>query len=460
MNLSAQSGRRLLAATSLLLLTALPIPSAVAEAPVAKREPVAGFLLDNGMEVVVIPDHRAPIVTHMVWYKVGSADEPPGKSGIAHFFEHLMFKGTKNLKPGEFDAKVAEIGGNQNAFTSYDFTAYHETVSADALRTMMELEADRMRNLILTDEVIGPERDVVLEERRMRIEGDPGSLLQEEVRATLFQNHPYRVPVIGWMHEMEKLNREDAVAFYNKYYTPNNAVLIVAGDVNAEDVRKMAEETYGKIARGPNLPPRMRPTEPEQNTSRTVTMTDQRVTIPSFTRQWLAPSYRTAEPGDAEAFDLLAEILGGGNRSRLYQQLIVKDGVASSTGAYYDGTSLDDAAFLVYAAPRGADGLDKVQAAVEAEIVKIQRDGVTADELEKAKKRLVRGMVFAQDSPSSMANMYGQALTTGSTVQDVQQYPERIEKVTADQVKAVAVKYLDPKHSVTGYLRPLQQNSN
>ncbi len=447
-------------ATALLLLAAatLPLPQALAE-PSREREPVANFLLDNGMELVVIPDHRAPIVTHMVWYKVGSADEPPGKSGIAHFFEHLMFKGTTNHKPGEFDATVAEIGGSENAFTSYDYTAYHETVAPEALGTMMALEADRMRNLILDDAVIGTERDVVLEERRSRIEGDPDSLLSEEVQATLYQNHPYRVPVIGWMHEMEKLNRDDAVAFYDRYYRPNNAVLVVAGDVTADAVRRMAEETYGKVARGPDLPPRLRPTEPEQNTSRTVTMVDARVTIPSFAKYWLAPSYRTAEQGEAEALDLLSEILGGGNRSRLYQQLVVKSDLAAGSGAYYDGTQLDETSFTVYGTPRGADGLAKLETAVDAEVTRIQRDGVTADELERAKTRLVRSMIFAQDSPSSMANMYGAALTTGSTVADVQAWPDRIKAVTADQVKAAAVKYLTGQ-SVTAYLLPSPDTSN
>ena len=243
---------------SALAVVLVLIAPAAAEAP---RDPaeVENFLLDNGMEVVVIPDHRAPIVTHMVWYKVGSADEPPGKSGIAHFFEHLMFKGTKAHKAGEFGAKIAEIGGSENAFTSYDYTAYFQTVTPDALETMMAFEADRMRNLILTDDVIGPERDVILEERRSRIENSPDALLSEEVDATLYQNHPYRMPVIGWMHEMENLNRTDAVAFYDRYYAPNNAVLVVAGDVDAETVRKLAEKTYGKVPRGPDLPPRVRP---------------------------------------------------------------------------------------------------------------------------------------------------------------------------------------------------------
>jgi zinc protease len=460
MRLDVQPVRRLAAGALLLFLTALPVGVTSAEAPQRGREEVSSFFLDNGMEVVVIPDHRAPIVTHMVWYKVGSADEPPGKSGIAHFFEHLMFKGTKNHKAGEFDGTVAEIGGNQNAFTSYDYTAYFETVSPDALGTMMALEADRMRNLTLTDQVVATERDVVLEERRSRIEGDPQSLLSEEVQATLYQNHPYRVPVIGWMHEMEKLNRGDAAVFYDRYYTPNNAVLVVAGDVDVASVRKLAEETYGKVARGPDLEPRSRPVEPEQNTSRTVTLTDPRVTIPSFARYWLAPSYRTAEPGEAEALDVLAEILGGGMRSRLYQQLVVKSDLAAATGAYYEGVMLDGTSFVLYGSPRDAEGLAKLETAIDAEIARIKREGVSADELERAKNRLVRGMIFAQDSPSSLANMYGSALTTGSTVKDVREWPDRIKAVTAAQVQAAAVKFLKSDQSVTAYLLASPETSN
>lgn len=439
---------------AVVLAMVLAIATLPAFAEARNPSPVADFTLNNGMEVVVIPDHRAPIVTHMVWYKIGSADEPAGKSGIAHFFEHLMFKGTTNHKAGEFSAKVAEIGGSENAFTSYDYTAYYQTVAPDALETMMDFEADRMHNLILTDDVIVPERNVILEERRMRIEGSPEALLSEEVQATLYQNHPYRIPVIGWMHEMEQLNREEAIDFYKRYYAPNNAVLVVAGDVTPEKVRELAEKTYGKVPRGPTLPARERPTEPRQKTSRTVTMTDERVTVPSFSRQWVVPSYHRSQNGEAEALDLLSEILGGGMRSRLYQQLIVKTGLASDTGAFYDGTSLDDTTFTVYGSPRGEDSLDKVQAAVDIEIARIVKDGVNADELDKAKNRYVRGMVFARDRQSSMANMFGAALTTGSTVKDVQAWPERIRAVTAEQVQAVAAKYLRPEISVTGYLLP------
>ena len=438
---------------SALAIVLVLIAPAAAEAPRDSAE-VENFLLDNGMEVVVIPDHRAPIVTHMVWYKIGSADEPPGKSGIAHFFEHLMFKGTKAHKVGEFGAKIAEIGGSENAFTSYDYTAYFQTVTPDALETMMAFEADRMRGLILTDDVIGPERDVILEERRSRIENSPDALLSEEVDATLYQNHPYRVPVIGWMHEMEQLNRTDAVAFYDRYYAPNNAVLVVAGDTDAETVRKLAEKTYGKVPRGPDLPPRARPQEPEQNTKRTVTLTDARVSVPSFQKSWVVPSYNHSEPGEAEALDLLSEILGGGTRSRIYQQLVVKQGIASTAGASYQGTSFDPSSFTIYGAPRGEAGLASVEEAIDTEIRSLIKDGVTETELEKAKNRFVRSMIFARDSQSGMANIYGSTLATGGTVEDIQKWPDRIRAVTAKQVQDVAAKYLNPDHSVAGYLLP------
>jgi zinc protease len=417
---------------------------------------VVDFVLDNGLEVVIIPDHRAPVVTHMLWYRTGSADEQPGKSGIAHFFEHLMFKGTTNHGPGEFSARVAEVGGRENAFTSYDYTGYYQQVAPSELRVMMEFEADRMHNLVLTDDVIGPERDVIIEERNSRVENNPQALLGEEINATLYQNHPYRIPVIGWMHEIEELNREDAIEFYGRYYAPNNAILIVAGDVEPEAVRGMAEEIYGSVPRGPDLPPRVRPTEPEQNAARTVTLSDERVAVPSYSKRWLVPSYTTAEPGKAEALDLLSEVLGGGVRSRIYQELVVKQGIAASAGAYYQGTSLDDTSFTVYGSPRGDATLEQVEAAIDAEIAKIAEDGVTDDELAKAKKRFLRSMIFSRDDQADMARIYGATLTTGGTVEDIAEWPDRIEAVTADQVKAAAAEWLDQRRSVTGYLLPEQ----
>jgi zinc protease len=442
-----------------ILVLVVSLSTALAQAP-KQSSTITDFTLDNGLQVVVIPDHRAPVVTHMIWYKIGSADEPAGKSGIAHFFEHLMFKGTKEHKAGEFGARVAEIGGNENAFTSYDYTAYYQTVPPEALGDMMEFEADRMRNLVLTDEVIGPERDVILEERRSRVETSPDALLDEELNATLYQNHPYRIPVIGWMHEMKQLNRIDATAFYDKYYAPNNAVLVVAGDVDAASVKALAERTYGKVERGPALPPRVRPQEPEQNTSRTVTLTDARVSVPSFRTEWVVPSYTSSRDGEAEALDLLGEILGGGTRSRIYQELIVKLGIASSAGASYSGTALDPTGFTVYGAPRGGAKLSDVQAAVEAEVRKVIEHGVTQDELDRARTRYLRSLIFARDSQSGMANIYGATLATGGTVEDIDAWPERLRAVTTDQVKAVAAKYLTPNRSVTGYLLPSEAAQN
>lgn len=424
-------------------------PSALAEGT-----EVTEFTLSNGLRLVVAPDHRAPVVTHMAWYKIGSADEPAGKSGIAHFFEHLMFKGTTAHPAGEFSAAVADIGGEENAFTSYDYTAYYQQVAPSALERMMDFEADRMRNLVLTDDVIGPERDVILEERRMRVDNSPESVLDEEIDATMYQNHPYGVPVIGWMHEIEKLNRVDAVDFYNRYYAPNNAIVVIAGDVAPETARAMAERTYGKIARGPDLPERVRPVEPEQNTKRTVSLSDPRVSTPTFRTQWLAPSYRTAENGEAEALDLLSEILGGGLRSRLYQELVVKRGIAASAAAWYMGDAIDETVIAITATPRGGATLEEVEQAALAEVARIAKDGVTEAELAAAKKRYVRSLIFARDDQSDMARIYGSTLATGGTVADVAQWPGRIEAVTADAVRAAAEKYLDARRSVTGYLLP------
>ncbi|MCC0030979.1 MAG: insulinase family protein [Brucellaceae bacterium] len=432
---------------------------AVAPARAETGPDVESFTLDNGLQVVVIPDHRAPVVTHMVWYKVGSADEQPGKSGIAHFFEHLMFKATKNHPAGAFSQAVADIGGEENAFTSYDYTAYYQKVAPQALGTMMAFEADRMVNLVLNDEVVATERDVIIEERNSRIDNEPRSLMGEELNATLYQNHPYRIPVIGWMHEIRKLNLDDAVAFYKRYYEPNNAVLVVAGDTDAATVRRLAEDTYGRIPRGPDLPPRERPTEPPQETARTVTLTDARITRPSFSRSWLVPSYDTAKPGEAEALDLMSEILGGGVRSRIYQDLVVKDQLAASAGANYGGDAMDVGTFSVWGTPRDGVELKTLQDAVDAQIALIAKSGVTDEELEKAKNRFLKSVLFARDSQSSMARIYGASLATGSTLADIAEWPDRIRAVTPQAVQDAAQRHLTAQGTVTGYLLPPQEQS-
>jgi zinc protease len=413
---------------------------------------VSTFTLDNGLQVVVIPDHRSPTVTHMVWYKAGSADEVPGKSGIAHFLEHLMFKGTSTHPEGEFSAKVNEIGGDENAFTTEDYTVYHQNIAKQYLGLMMSYEADRMENLILDDKAVTPERQVILEERRMRTDNDPGSQLAEAVGAALFQNSHYGIPVIGWAHEMAALTKDDAIAWYNRYYTPNNAIVIVAGDVTADEVRKLAEGTYGKVKRRAEPPPRIRPKEPPPLAARTVTFADARVTQPMLSRTYLVPSYGSADKGVAEAIDMLAEILGGGPTSRLYKQLVVDRGVATAAGTYYRGVALDVSRLALYGVPRGNVSLDQLGDAIDAVIADLIDKGVTADELAAAKRRMTAGALYAQDSHATLANVFGQALCTGQTVEEVQTWLDRIDAVTAEQVVAAAKLYLDPRRSVTGYL--------
>lgn len=435
-----------------LLVVALAGPALAADDP-----EMSHFVLENGLEVVVIPDHRAPVVTHMVWYRAGSADEEPGKSGIAHFLEHLLFKGTRNHAAGEFSAYIASAGGRENAFTSYDYTAYFQQIAAGELEAMMRFEADRMRNLALTSDDIETERLVIVEERSQVVENRPESVLGEEVNATLYQNHPYGTPIIGWMHEIETLDMDSILAFYDRFYAPNNAIVIVAGDAEADSVRAMAERTYGQVPRGDHIGPRVRPSEPPQKTRRTVTLSDPRVSVPSVTRRWLVPSYRTAAEGEGEALDLLSEVLGGGTRSRLYQELVVRQGIARSAGAFYQGSSQDYSSFGVYGSPRGEATLEEIERAIEAEVRRIAEDGVSEDELERAKNRFVRSMVFARDSQSSMARMYGAVLATGGTVEDIAQWTDRVRAVATEDVQAAARRHLDDRRSVTSYLLPETQ---
>jgi zinc protease len=420
-----------------------------AKTPPAKSPAVSHFVLPNGLEVVVIPDHRVPVVTHMLWYRVGSADETPGKSGLAHFLEHLMFKGTAK-NPVGFSPVVATIGGQENAFTSSDYTGYYQRVPRDKLKAMMEFEADRMTGLVLTDEVVKPELAVVLEEHNMRVANNPAARLGEQMEAALYLNHPYGRPVIGWRQEIEKLNRADALEFYRRFYTPNNAVLVVAGDVTPEEVKKLAEETYGKVSRVAEAPPRVRPQEPEQVSPRTVTLADPRVTQPSLQRYYLVPS--ASKPAESAALEVLSHILGRGANSRLYNSLVIDQGLAVSAGASYDGTSLDPTRLAIYGSPKPGTSLPQLETAIDTVLNGVVDKGVTADELDRAKNRMIADAIYANDSQRTLAQWYGAALTTGSTVDQVRTWPDRIRAVTAKDVQDAARQWLDKRRSVTGYL--------
>ena len=413
---------------------------------------VAHFALANGLEVVVIPDHRAPVVTHMVWYRNGSADDPVGKSGIAHFLEHLMFKGTEAHPAGAFSEVVAELGGQENAFTSMDYTAYYQRIAAEHLGTVMGFEADRMTGLALDDAVVAPERDVVLEERRMRTDSDPGAQLSEALSRALFTHHPYGLPIIGWMHEIEELDRADALAYYSRFYTPENAILVVAGDVKPDAVRSLAEETYGRIpARAGAAPVRRRPREPQARADRRVTLRDPKVEQPSLQRAMIVPSYRTGKPGEAEALDLLSQLLGAPQTGHLYKRLVMEEGVAVNAGVWYMGSAIDDTRFALYAVPVPGISLPDLEARLDAALAAFAAAGPGEAELRRAKTRLVADAVYAQDNQANMARIYGSTLAIGGSIEDVRAWPGRIEAVTAGEVREAARRLIGAR-GVTGYL--------
>jgi zinc protease len=439
-------------AAALIATFAFSTGSAVAQTTVTSERP-ASFTLDNGLQVLVIPDRRTPVVTQMIWYKVGSADETPGKSGLAHFLEHLMFKGTAKHPAGEFSQTVLRIGGNENAFTSLDYTGYFQRVPREHLAKMMEFEADRMTGLILKDENVLPERDVVLEEFNMRVANNPDARLSEQIMAALYLNHPYGRPIIGWRQEIEKLDREDALAFYKRFYAPNNAILVIAGDVDAKEVRPMVEKAYGGIPAQPSISAqRIRPQEPVPAAPRTVTLSDPRVEQTGLRRYYLVPSSTTGAAGEGPALDVLAQLMGGGSNSYLYRALVIDRPLAVSAGAGYQGTSLDASQFSISVSPKPGVEFSQVEQAIDGVIANVIQNPARAEDLERVKTQLIAEAIYAQDNQATLARWYGAALTTGLSIDDIRSWPDRIRAVTAEQVRDAAQKWLEKNRSVTGYL--------
>lgn len=416
------------------------------------EDAVSSFILDNGMQVIVVEDHRAPVLQHMVWYRAGSADEPVGASGVAHFLEHLLFKATDTLEAGELSATVAANGGRDNAFTSYDYTAYYQRVAADRLELMMQMEADRMVNIRLTEDNIKTERNVILEERNQRTENSPRALFSEQMSASQYLNHRYGVPVIGWKHEMEALDLQDALGFYDIYYSPNNAILVVSGDVDPDEVHRLADKYYGAIPANPDLPERFRTQEPPQTAARRLTFKDARVAQPYVSRSYLAPERDSGAQEKAAALMLLAELLGGGTTSFLTEQLQFENKVAVYTGAYYSGTSLDDTTFDVIVVPSEGVTLEEAEAAMDVALTDFIAGGVDAEQLDRIKMQLRAAQIYQRDNVDGIANRYGRALASGLTIEDVQAWPGILQNVTGDDILAAAREVLRPEASVTGWL--------
>lgn len=456
----------LLAAVSAVALGTGPVvaqdaPASGAAAQIGHNQPEAGddvthFTLANGLEVVVIEDHRAPVVTHMVWYRTGSADETPGHSGIAHFLEHLMFKGTDDVGPGEFSSIVEAQGGSDNAFTSYDYTAYFQRVASDRLDLMMKLEADRMRDLQLTEDVIVTERNVVIEERRQRTDSSPGALMGEQMRAAQYLNHPYGIPIIGWKHEIEQLSLQNALDHYGRFYAPNNAIMVVAGDVTPDAVRQMAETHYGPLKPSDAIVPRLRPQEPPQLAERRMSMSDARVSEPYVSRSYLAAERNSGDQRKAAALTILAELLGGSGQTSLLAEALQygPDPVAVYASAYYDGTSVDKGTFNLVVSPMPDVSLTEAEAAMDKVLADFLEQGPDAEDFARIKTQVRAAQIYARDNVDGLARRYGEALAVGLTVQDVQDWPALLQDISADEVIAAAREVLDRKQAVTGWVMP------
>lgn len=431
-----------------------------AQATVEKVYNAETMTMKNGMQVVVIPNHRAPIVSHMVWYKVGAADEPQGDgvSGAAHFLEHLMFKGTEAVKPGEFSKIIRSIGGEDNAFTSWDYTAYFQSIAKTELPRVMALEADRMINLTLPPAEIESERDVIIEERRMRTDNDPQSLFSEQLRAILFTATPYEVPIIGWHDEMPKLERRHVLDYYKTWYTPKNAILVVSGDVTLQDVAPLAEKYYGVIP-SHDVPEHVRPITPDFAAPITISFESAELRQPVFIRAWRADSYAMNKQ-EGYALDVLMEVLSGGSSTELYQSLVVKDKKATDIDLSYEGDARGEGSIWLSATPADGVTLDQLRISIEQKLSELVKNGLLVTEVDKAKTRLIDSEIYARDSVMGPAMIVGQSLAYGLTLDDVETRPQKISAVTVEAVEAVLKKYLDPASPshlpVTGYMIPKQ----
>lgn len=428
---------------------------AVALSGAAPAQPprASQIVLQNGLQVIVVPDHRAPVVTQMLVYKVGAADDPPGLSGMAHFIERMMFRGTKSLPGPAFSQSIARNGGDDNAYTTHDYTVFYEQVPRDRLRAVMHLEADRMANLDLSDAGVATERDAVLDERRLRVDGDPRALVQEQALAALFLSHPYGRPVMGWSDEIRHIGRTEAENFYRRHYAPNNAILIIAGDVTPDAVRSAAEAEYGSVSPH-ELTPRADYGQPPRLGETRLSIVSPNLTSSLFLRIYRVQSYAEAAPGHAEALEVLARLLGGDPTSVLYRRLVIERRLATDISAAYEGYARDAGRFTVVAQPRPGVSLDTLEHAVDDTIAPYLRRPASKAELARAKVQLITGATFRRDSQFDTASAYARALAIGLTVYDVQQWPARIQAVTAKSVRDAAASSLLRKESVTAYLTP------
>ena len=414
---------------------------------------IESFSLRNGMQVVLLTNDRVPAVTHMLWYRVGAGDDFSGRSGLAHYNEHMMFQGTETMAGGEFARIVAKNGGHANAFTSHDYTAFYVSIAKEHLPLIMQMEADRMLHLAPTPQNFLKERQVIIEERRMTIENKPEALLNEAMQAALFRNHPYHTSVIGWMQEMQALTREDVLAFHTQFYHPANAVLVVTGDITRAELEPMAERYYGSLPAGERYVRHWR-SEPPQRGPRSVTLTLANVRQPGLFRIYAAASVGQEDKGSVVPSFVLAQIMGGGVASRLYQSLVVHQKLATAVDVDYDGIDVGPGQFDFSITPAEGIRLAQLEAALDTEIAAFKQDLVTPRELATAKLLLKADTIYSRDGLEGMARTLGALLMAGLAPDYFNRWPALIEAVTADDVRKAAQATLDANQSVTGYLLP------
>lgn len=416
------------------------------------------FRLENGLEIVLVENHRAPVISHMVWYRVGAADEQAGQSGLAHYLEHLMFKGSTHFPDGQFSRLVARHGGNDNAFTSWDYTAYFQNIASDQLPLVMRMEADRMARLNFNDAVALTERAVILAERGQVIDSNPDAIMAEAIHAALFANHPYGRPIIGWRHEMEQLTPAKARDFYRRYYCPSNAVVVVAGNITPAELRRIAKQSYGKLPRRLSLPPRQRPQEPSLNAASRIERRDERVHVPVWQRVWLAPSYGSvpADSRQIEALQLFIDAVAGGMSAELYQELVVRQKLASAVGIGYFPFALDQTSISLSASPLAGISPERLEQAALELIQRRAQQGITQAELDKSRRKILAEAIYAHDSLGWPTRLLGMTRALDLPITVVEEWPARLKAVQLAEVNAVARQiFTNPRH-VTGLLLPAQ----
>ncbi|MCL2523571.1 MAG: insulinase family protein [Betaproteobacteria bacterium] len=431
------------------LLTALLCPWLIGAALANPFETT----LDNGLRIIVKEDRRAPTAVHMVWYRIGSMDEVDGASGVAHVLEHMMFKGTPTVGPGEFNQRVAAAGGRDNAFTSRDYTAYFQQIPKEKLGEMMHLEADRMRHLTVDAKEFAQEIKVVMEERRMRTDDNPEAKLFEQMNAVALQTHPYRRPIIGWMNDLENMSAADAKAWYDTWYVPNNAYVVISGDVDHQEVFALAKTHYGPLAARP-LPPRKQQVEPRQEGPRRITVKAP-AELPTLIMAYKAPVLRDIEKdSDPYALQMLAAILDGHDAARFNKKLVREEKVALAAGIEYDNTARGPGMLYLHGTPAAGKTVADLEAALRGEIERVRRDGVSAAELKRAKAQLLASEVYKLDSMFGQAMEIGQIESAGLPYRQLGRMLEKLQAVSAADVQAVAGKYFADDALTVGVLDP------